>query len=571
MGAWRAERDSGGCSSVNGSKQRKAGSWQRVAFVFIGISCLLPATRFALSADYGDAYVDSSIGDASVLNPVLSSDSASNDIVGLLFNGLVKVDKDLKIVGDLAESFDVLRGGLEIVFHLRRNVRWHDGYPFTAEDVLFTYQKLRDPKVQTPYGDSFLDVSDVSTPDPYTVRVTYKEPYAPGLLSWAMGIVPKHVYAPPARHTPGRATSTDTASVDFNTHPANRKPIGTGPYRFKEWKSDQYIVLEANPDSFGGKPYLQRYIYRVIPDQSVQFLEMRNQSIDSISLTPDQYKAYDAIFQNHTRYQYPAFKYVYMGFNLRNPLFKDLRIRKALALAIDRDQIVEGITLGLGHRLSGPYAIRSWAYNKDVPPLPFDVDAAKALLKEAGWTPGLDGKLQKAGKPFRFTLMTNQGNKVRALCAEVIQRQLASLGIDVQVRIIEWSTFIKEFIDKKNFEAVVMGWSTGLDPDNFGIWHSSQQKEGQYNFCSYNNPEVDRLLIEGRRTFDFAKRQAIYQKIHAQIAADVPYVFLYCPDELLAIHKRIQGPEVAPAGLSWNFREWWVEKSKQRYKVEMTQ
>jgi len=539
---------------MNISKQRKASSWQRAARQFIVVSCLLPALRYPLLAvDYGDAYVDSSIGDASVLNPVLSSDSASNDIIGLLFNGLVKVDKDLRIIGDLATSYEVKRGGLEIVFHLRPDVRWHDGHPFTAEDVLFTYQKLRDPKVQTPYGDNFLDVYDVSAPDAYTVRVLYKEPYAPGLLSWAMGVLPKHVYK----------------DGDFNTHPANRKPIGTGPYRFKEWKSDQYILLEANPDSFEGKPFLQRYIYRIIPDQSVQFLEMRNQSIDTMNLTPDQYKAYDSIFENHQRFRYPAFKYIYMGFNLRNPLFSNVRVRKALGMAIDRDQIVQGITLGLGHRLSGPYAIRSWAYNKDVLPLPFDVAEARALLKEAGWTPGPDGKLQKDGKPFRFTLMTNQGNKVRALCAEVIQRQLAVLGIDVQVRIIEWSTFIKEFIDKKNFEAIVMGWSTGLDPDNFGIWHSSQQKEGQYNFCSYSNPEVDRLLIAGRRTFDPVRRQEIYRKIHKHIAADVPYVFLYCPDELVAIHKRFQGPEVAPAGIGWNFREWWVPAAKQRYKVEM--
>ncbi len=505
------------------------------------------------AADIGDAYVDASIGDASVLNPLLSGDSSSNDINGLVYNGLVKVDKDLRVVGELAKSFEVRRGGLEIVFHLHQGVQWHDGLPFTADDVLFTYQKLRDPTVHTPYSDNFMDVAGVTAPDPYTVRVTYKEPYAPGLLSWSMGIIPKHVYV----------------HGDFNTHPANRKPIGTGPYRFKEWKTDQYILLEANPNYFEGRPFLSRYIYRIIPDQAVQFLELRNQTIDTMNLTPDQFKAYDAIFENHARYQFPAFKYVFMGFNLKNPLFDDVRIRRALAMAINRDQIVQGITLGLGHRLSGPYAIRSWAYNNEVEPLPYDPQEAKRLLKVAGWDTGTDGHLQKNGRPFRFTLMTNQGNKVRALCAEVIQRQLAAIGIAVDVRIIEWSTFLREYVDKKNFEAIVMGWSTGLDPDNFGIWHSSQHKPGQYNFISYSNPEVDRLLIEGRRTFDVRERTAIYRRLHAVIAADVPYVFLYCPDELQTIHKRILGPQVAPAGLGWNFREWHVPKDKQRYRVEM--
>jgi peptide/nickel transport system substrate-binding protein len=507
----------------------------------------------AHAVDYGDTYVDSSIGDAVVLNPILSSDSASNDLIGLIYNGLVKYDKDLNIVGDLAESYEVRRGGLELIFHLRHNVRWHDGQPFTAEDVLFTYQKLIDPKVLTPYGDSFADVQTVTSSDPYTVRVVYKEPFSPGLISWAMGIVPKHVYA----------------IGDFNTHPANRKPIGTGPYRFKEWKSDQYVLLEANADSFEGKPTLSRYVYRIIPDQAVQFMEMRNQSIDNISLTPDQFKAYDAMFQNHQRYRYPAFKYVFMGFNLLNPLFKDLRVRKALALGIDRETIVKGILLGLGQPISGPFAISSWAYDKTIPPPPYDPEEARRLLREAGWIPDAHGRLYKDGKPFSFTLITNQGNKVRALCAEIIQQQLSALGIDVQVRVIEWSTFIKEYVDKKNFEAVVLGWSTGRDPDHYGIWHSSQQKPGQYNFCSYSNPDVDRLLVAGRREFDPKKRETIYHQIHRLIANDLPYVFLYCPDELQAIHKRIQGPTVAPAGIGWNFREWWVPKAKQRYRTEL--
>jgi peptide/nickel transport system substrate-binding protein len=237
---------------------------------------------------------------------------------------------------------------------LRKNIRWHDGFPFTAADVLFTYEKLRDPKVHTPYSDNFLDVQSVTAPDPHTIQVIYKEPYAPGLASWGIGIVPKHIFE----------------TGDFNSHPANRAPIGTGPYKFRSWKTDEYILLDANPDYYEGKPFLQRYVYRIIPDQAVQFLEMRNQSLDKMDLTPDQFKAYDAIFQNHERYRYPAFKYVYLGFNLKNPLFKDLRVRQAIAMAIDRQSIVQGITLGLGHLISGPFAVRSWAYNPDVSPRP---------------------------------------------------------------------------------------------------------------------------------------------------------------------------------------------------------
>jgi peptide/nickel transport system substrate-binding protein len=508
---------------------------------------------------YGDAYADSSIGDASMLNPVLASDSASNDINNQVFNGLVKYDKDLNLAGDLAESWEIKKKGLVIVFHLRRNVRWHDGAPFSADDVLFTYEKLRDPRVHTPYASDFDDVESVKAPDPYTVRVVYKKPFAPGLASWGMGIIPRHVFE--NAHNP----------EDFNTHHANRAPIGTGPFRFKEWKTDQYILLEANPDYFLGRPYIQKYIYRIIPDQAVEFLELRNQSIDAMTLTPDQYKAYDAIFAHHNRFRYPAFRYVYLGFNLKNPLFQDRRVREAIALSIDRNALVQGLQLGLGQPISGPFAIMSWAYNPHVTPPPYDPSRARRLLDEAGWRPGPGGWLQKDGRVFSFTIMTNQGNKVRQLCSEVIQQQLGRVGIEVRIRIMEWSTFIRNYIDKKDFEALVMGWQLGRDPDIYAMWHSSQQKEGQYNFCGYSNKEVDRLLVEGRETFDQKKRQEIYWRAHELIAADLPYVFLYSPDELQAVHKRFIGPEVAPAGLGWNFWQWYVPEKLQRYKTEMIQ
>jgi peptide/nickel transport system substrate-binding protein len=532
--------------------------WERVwvrARPLIVVCALIPTfSRFtAGEGDCGDAYVAGSIGDASILNPILSSDSASNDIVGLVYNGLVKYDKNIQLVGDLARSWDISHGGLVITFHLRKNVRWHDGQPFTADDVLFTYQKLRDPKVHTPYSSDFEDVESVRALDPYTVQVTYKKIFAPGLASWGMGIVPKHVFE----------------NGDFNTHPANRAPIGTGPYRFKEWKTDEYILLEANPDYFEGKPFIQRYVYRIIPDESVEFLEMRNQTIDTMDLTPDQYKAYDSIFEHDQRYRYPSFKYIYFGFNLKNDLFKDKRIRQALAYAIDRQTMVQGIVLGLGQPITGPFPVTSWAYNSDVKPFPYGPAKADALFAECGWKKDASGRLMKDGKPFAFTLMTNQGNKVRELCAEVIQQQLKKAGVDVTIRILEWSTFIHQYIDKKNFEAVVLGWQLGLDPDNYAMWHSSQQKEGQYNFCGYSNPKVDQWLVEARETFDMKRRKTLYHDIHAQIADDLPYIFLYCPDELVAIHKRFRGPEVAPLGLGWNFREWWAPKDEQRYKMEI--
>jgi peptide/nickel transport system substrate-binding protein len=192
------------------------------------------------------------------------------------------------------------------------------------------------------------------------------------------------------------------------------------------------------------------------------------------------------------------------------------------------------------------------------------------LLEEAGWKRNAQGGLEKNGQRFQFTLMTNQGNKLRSLAAEIIQRELKAIGVDVEIRILEWSTFIRQYVDTHEFDAIILGWNTARDPDIYSMWHSSQRMPGQYNFTSYSNPEVDRLLVEGRQTFDHQKRQTIYHQLHAKIAADVPYIFLYSPDKLLAFHKRFRGIEVAPAGIGWNFREWDVPEGKERYPARVS-
>ena len=531
---------------------------------FFGIFLILFGCRHQKEIPYagnekdGDYYIDASIGDASYLNPILASDSASGDIVNYVFNGLVKYDKNLNIIGDLAQSWTVSKGGREIVFELRKNVKWHDGKPFTADDVKFTYQKLIDPNVKTPYSSDYDLVDKFEVLNPYCIKITYKKPFSPGLISWAMGIIPEHIFN----------TASGGKKADFNTHPANRKPVGTGQYKFVEWKTDEKIVLEANPDYFEGKPHIAKYIYRIIPDQSVEFMELRNETIDAMTLTPDQYNAYPSFFTHYNKYRYPSFSYVYLGFNLLNPLFSEKKIRQAIAYSINKKEIIQGILLGLGVSATGPFPPTSWAYNPDVKDYDYNPGKAHEILKEAGWSDSNgDGWLDKNGRIFEFTIITNQGNKSRAVTAELIQAHLKKVGIKVNIRIIEWSTFVHQYVDKRNFDAVVLGWNLSRDPDQFALWHSSQKKEGQYNFVSYSNSEVDRLLEEGRRIFDEKKRQVIYRKIHKIIADEQPYIFLYVADSLPVIHKRFIGPEVAPLGIGWNFREWYVPKINQKYNL----
>ncbi len=501
---------------------------------------------------YGDILVEGSIGDASNLIPLLASDSASHNISNMVFNGLVKYDKDVNVVGDLAESWDITKNGLVITFHLRKGVRWHDGAPFTAEDVLYTYKVTIDPKTPTAYAEDFLKVKKAEVVDPYTFRVTYGKPYAPALTSWGAAILPKHLLA-------GR---------DITRSPLKRHPIGTGPYRFKEWVTGQKIVLESNPDYFEGRPYIDGQIVRIIPDMATMFLELRSRGIDSMNLTPLQFTRQTEngyFFKNFNKYRYLSFSYIYLGFNLTNPLFKDKRVRQAIAYAIDKEDIIKGVLLGLGKPATGPFKPGTWPYNPNVRQYPYDSAKAKALLAEAGWRDvNGDGILEKDGRPFTFEIVINQGEEVRRKSAEIIQQRLSQVGMRVKIRTVEWSAFLKEFINSRKFEATILGWTIPMDPDLYDVWHSSKTGPEQLNFISYANAEVDRLLEDGRSTFSQKERKRIYDRIQEILAEEQPYVFLYVPDALPIFNARIRGIEPAPLGIGYNRIKWYVPRGEQK-------
>ncbi|MGA1841839.1 MAG: peptide-binding protein [bacterium] len=502
---------------------------------------------------YGDRIILGSIADAKRLLPMLATDSASAGIAGMVHNGLIKYDKDIKVVGDLAESWDISADGLIITFHLRRNVKWHDGEPFTAQDCLFTYKKMIDPNVATPYSQDFLRVKEAKILDDYTFQVIYEEPFAPALISWGMGIIPRHLLE----------------NEDLNTTDYNRHPIGTGPFKFMEWITGQRIVLEAFDDYFEGRPYIDQYITRIIPERATMFLELQRQGIDYMELNPVRYtrQTNTPFFQeNFRRFRYPSFGYTYMGYNLKDPKFSDKRVRQALTYAIDREGIIKGVLLGLGQVCTGPFPPESWAYNPDVKRYPFDPEKARQLLAEAGWEDhDGDGILDKDGIRFEFMLRTNQGNEEREKCAQIIQQNLKKIGIDVKINILEWQAFLHNFIDQRKFEAVILGWALSRDPDLYDIWHSSKTGEQEFNFVSYKNTEVDRLIIEGVRTFDIEERKKIYHRIHEILAEEQPYTFLYVADALPIIDKRFHGIKKAPIGIWYDFIKWYVPKALQRY------
>ncbi len=513
----------------------------------------LPGVEKVLTPEYGDTFIEASIGDASILLPVLASDSASSDINGLLYNGLVRYDKNLVPEGELAESWEISADNLTITFHLRKGVKWHDGAPFTSADVKFNYELYVDPKTPTAYAESFKQVTRVETPDPYTFVAHYEKPYAPALISWGMSVHPKHLLA-------GQEVTKSSLA---------RKPIGTGPYKLADWQAGEKIVLEANPDYFEGQPYIKRVVYRIIPDISTQFLELQTGSLDFMGLAPLQFDRQTdtpAFRRLYNKFRYLNFGYTYLGYNLNRPLFQDKKVRQALAYAINKEELIEGVLLGYGAVATGPYKPDTWVHNADVPRYDYSPEKARELLQSAGWTDSDgDGVLDKDGRKFAFTIVTNQGNDLRSKTGEIIQRRFKDVGVEVKLRVIEWATFLKEFINPGNFDATILGWTGGPEPDQFNIWHSSKIGPRQLNFIGFKNAEVDQLLEEGRRVFPPQQRKAYYDRFQEILAEEQPYTFLYIPEALPAVSKRFRRVEPAPAGIRYNFTQWFVPAAEQKY------
>ena len=419
---------------------------------------------------------------------------------------------------------------------------------------MFTYKVTIDPKTPTPYSGDFKLVKKAQILDDHTFRVTYDRPFAPALISWSSAILPRHLLE----------------GQDITSSPLKRKPVGTGPFVFTEWVPGDRVILTANPEYFESRPYIGRYMMKIIPDTATMFLELKNNSIDMMGLTPLQYVKqtnYPAFQREFNRYKYLAFAYTYLGYNLKHKFFQDKRVRQAFARAINKKEIIDGILLGQGIEATGPFKPDMWAYNDNVKKFEYNPEKALALLKEAGFQRGPDGQMRKDGIPFEFTVLVNQGNTVRIQSAELIQRRFSEIGVTMKIRVLEWATLVNDFIDKRNFDAVLLGWTIPNDPDLFDIWHSSKQGPKELNFTSYENKEIDELLVKARHTMDKAGRKKYLDRIQEILAEDQPYTFLFVPYATVAVHRRFKGIDPGPAGIMYNFIKWYVPENQMRCRI----
>ena len=420
----------------------------------------------------------------------------------------------------------------QVVFKLRKNVRWHDGAPFTSRDAAFTYRAIMDDATASPRKPDFDLILKVETPDEHTFRVTYRKPYSPALESWMISLLPAHLLE-------GKPTTWWTQNF-------NRIPVGTGAFRFAEWRTNEFIRVERNPDYFDAPgPWMDGIVYRFMPDQLTLRLAFETRQVDFWGAEPWTVNA----FVNDPRFDVftsPTSSYTYIGWNLKRPLFQDPLVRRALAHAVDVPSMVRFILYGHGLQSTGLFTPQMWFFNPNIKPFAYDPEKARALLSEAGWKPGPDGILQKNGERFSFTLITNNGNEVRRDIATLTQDGLKQLGIEVKVELYEWAVFLKNHINKGDFDAMVLGWSLGNGYDQFQIWHSSQANPEQLNVVGYKSDKADRLLDDIRQEYNREKIINMAGDLQRTIYEDQPYLFLYVPEGTSVMWKdayRIRRPD----------------------------
>ena len=495
---------------------------------FILFSVLLTASTLHLNAS----------GNPSRLNPLLATDSGSSEITAFLFNALVKYDKDgVEIVGDLAKSYEFL-DDTTLIFHLRRNVKWHDGKAFSAEDVLFTYELINSPKVVTPYASTFRMVESVKVLDRYTVKVVYKKPYFKALETWMTQIVPRHILK----------DEEDVMGSSFNMD-----PIGTGPYRLSKLEFSKNIELTAFDDYFEHKPHIDKIVFHVITDPMTRFLMLRSQQIDIGVLEPMQLRRQvdKDFFNYYQKIEQTSLSYTYLGFNLRNEKFKDKRVREALSLGIDRQKLVDILFLGHGRVCTGPFLPGGKSFNESVQAPAQDLIKAKRLLKEAGYD---------ETHPLEFEIATSNSSEVRPYAAQIMQHELAKIGVKVTLRVMEWQAFLNMVVFPRKFDTVLLGWALSLSPDPYLVWHSDNDKPGAFNFIGYKNDEVDRLIRKAGGIVDRKKLAVVQREIFKKIVDDNPYLFLFIPNDINVINKNISPIEPTISGFWHNQIDWKIQE-----------
>ena len=421
-----------------------------------------------------------------------------------------------------------------LVFELKHGVKWHDGKEFSAKDVLFTYQTIISDKISSPYGAAFRFVKSVEIINRYTIKVHYKKAYFKALETWMMGILPEHILK----------NEQNLMSSKFNTH-----PIGTGAYKLEQLEYSKNIVLAAFDEYFEGRPKIDKISFHVIGDSMTRFLMLKSQQLDIGSVDPMAYERQlkKEFFKKFDIYEKITLSYTYLGFNLRLEKFKNPDVREALSLAIDRQKLIDILFFKHAKVCSGPFLPASAAFNQDVIVPKQNLQKAKELLKKAGYN---------KEHPFKFEIVTSNSNPIRPYAAEILQYQLQKVGVIVTLRVMEWQAFLNMVVFPHKFDAVLLGWGLSPTPDPYLFWHKDSDKKGGFNLVGYDNPKVNKLIEQTQSIIDRQELAKKWQIMFKLITDDNPYIFLYIPNSITAVSKKIHNVKPSMSGIWHDYIKW---------------
>ncbi|MCD7107845.1 peptide ABC transporter substrate-binding protein [Rhizobium sp. DKSPLA3] len=479
-----------------------------------------------------------------VFNPHLLHIEVDEGIHFSLFDPLFAIDPDGKFVPALAvevptvENGGISADGLSWKVKLRDDVKWHDGTPFTAEDVKFTLELMVDPEFLSWRKTGHEFVRELTVVSPTEITWKMDKPFAPypSILASTF-IVPKHVLG---------------AEKDKNTAPFNNAPVGTGPFKWVERVAGDHITLEANADYFGDGPYLERIIFKYIPDLTVLYTQFKTGDIDVAGLqwiTPDHYEEAKAL-DGKTVLVVPGSTVESVTFNMEKPQFRDLAVRQALYLALDKATIIDALYYGLPTPTESYMPQQSFYANPDLPKHEYDPEKAKKVLDDAGWVPGSDGIRAKNGVRLSFSNSTTAGNHIREQVQQFMQQSFKDIGVEMTISNLPPAVMWGEYWMKSQFDSVVVGldFLTGADPDTSDYFKSTsigaKGGSGQNNW-QYANPEVDKLLVEGGQTFVPEERKTIYLKIQEIMRADLPFLPIFQ-------YATVRGYKKGAEGIAYN-------------------
>ena len=503
----------------------------------------------------GGTMIEGGTSDVRTFNPVLQTDTTSGLINGLIYNTLLNVDPDtLQPIPALAEKYETSADGKTYTFTLRQGVKWHDGSPFTADDVKFSYEQgyMNGESGTIRAGVLKERIASIEVKSPNVVAFTLKDVVAPFLVSNMYPIISKKVFE-------------NIPPKEWRTAAPSQNPIGTGPFKFKEYKQGDNVTLTGNPEYFQGATALGTYIYKFVKDSDVLYQQMKTGELDYGAISASNYE--DAQKQQgFATITYDTFSTTYLGYNLdatKTMLFQDKKLRQALFYAVDRDSICKKVFNGLNIPAVGTQPLLSWAYQPDKITTKYEYNPKKAeqLLDEAGWKKGPDGVRAKDGKKLSFTMWGYSGTKTVEQYLLVTQETWKAIGVEMTPKFEEFSVYLDRLNKTFDFEAFIGGFSWGTDPDQQTMWDSKQRGVG-FNKYLYNNPEVDKLLAEGVRTLDQEKRKAIYVQAQNIIVDDAPALISDCQKGITGVNKRVKNRIPNAVSPTYAAHLWYVTDGK---------